>query len=116
MCAQKINGINQPYQKCTNEIKCFIFVPRNCVLRNSQQNKENTFPAAFIQSERWNCTVVAHLYIKINLKFGFHPNLIGFKILSIGAEQNVCTSLDKNIVGHSVLLRSKIVRVGGGLY
>ena len=43
-------------------------------------------------------------------------NLIGFKILSIEAEQNVCTSLDKNIVAHSVLLRSKIFRVGGGLY
>ena len=25
--------------------KCFIFVPRNCVLRNSQQNKKKTlFP------------------------------------------------------------------------
>ena len=60
--------------------------------------------------------MLAHLYIKIKLKFGFHPNLIGFKILSIGAEQNVCTSLDKNIVAYSVLLRSKIVRVGGGLY
>ena len=24
--------------------KCFIFVPRNCVLRNSQQNKQTLFP------------------------------------------------------------------------
>ena len=56
--------------------KCFIFIPRNCVLRNSQKKQINTFPTALIQSERWKCTVLAHLYIKIKLKFGFHPNLI----------------------------------------
>ena len=89
------------------ETVCFVIL---------NKTKKNTFPTAFIQSERWNCTELAHLYIKKKLKFGFHPNLIGFKILSIGAEQNVCTSLDKNIVAHSVLLRSKIVRVRGGLY
>ena len=97
---------------------------------------KNTFPTAFIQSKRWDCTVLAHLHFKrefskkmkvwISPKLFVAPppkkkgwtlhNLIGFKTLSIWAEPNVCTSLDKNIVTHSVLLRSKIVRVGGGLY
>ena len=112
------------------ETVCFVILNKT----------KNTFPTAFIQSKRWDCTVLAHLHIKrefikkmkvwISSKLFVEPfppqekldistlhNIIGFKILSIGAEQNVCTSLDKNMVVHSVLLRSKIdQRVGGCLY
>ena len=92
------NKRNQPASSKMYKWKKMFYIcsKKLCASKFSTKQK-NTFPTAFIQSERWNYTVLAHLYIKIKLKFGFHPNLIGFKILCIGLSKMCAQVLTKTL-------------------
>ena len=58
----------------------YLFQETVCFVILNKTKQKHFSPQPSFKARGGNYTVLAHLYIKIKLKFGFHPNLIGFKI------------------------------------